>query len=378
MSKTVIRELVTGYVENLKERIRSIVLELYKCSDAQKCEGIAYTSLVNLLKEEGFEVSDIPEIPNGFVAKYGSSAPNIAYLCEYDTVEGHGYINGHNIQCTMNVLGAIGLKRAINEIGGSCTVFGCPSEEKNPTKIKLLENNYFNNIDAALCAHPYTKTLESGSSLSMLISNMQFKGYSSSALVNFDKGINPITPAAVTISSIEAIKSKYKEHIYINYTITDCMDDICKVAEKSCVKILIKSDQDKLIDFAQDDILDIARLYSKIYRCDFEYSTLARYVPFKTHSELSKIFCHNLKEKGIVDIHGPMIMSQSLDMANLSYKIPCIHPYIGITQDNIEFYSKEFADATIKDFAIEQLVKTASALALTGIDIIENTKIISH
>ncbi|WDC85088.1 hypothetical protein PL321_06145 [Caloramator sp. mosi_1] len=266
------------------------------------------------------------------------------------------------------------VKRAIGEIGGSCTVFGCPSEEKEPTKIKMLQNNLFADVDAVLCAHPYTKTLESGSSLSMLITGLQFKGFSSSALVNFNKGINPVTPAAITIANIEILKSKYKEHIYINYTLTDCVDDICCIAEKSCVKILVKSDQDRLIDFIQDDIIDIAKLYSKLYKCDFESNTIARYVPFKTHQELSKLFCHNLKEKGIVDVHGPMIMDQSLDMANLSYKIPCIHPYIGITEDNIDFYTKEFADATIKDFAIEQMIKAASALSLTGIDIIENVK----
>ncbi|MBZ4664178.1 MAG: family metallopeptidase [Caloramator sp.] len=378
MSKTIIRELVTGYVENLKERISSIVKELYKSNDSSNSENIASNELIKLLKDEGFNVTEIPDIKNAFIAKYGNSAPNIAYICEYDAVDGQGYINGHNIQCSMNVLGAIGLKRAISEIGGSCTVFGCPSEEKEPTKIKMLQNNLFSDVDVALCAHPYTKTLESGSSLSMLISSLQFKGYGCSTLVNFDKGINPITPAAITISSIETIKSKYKEHIYINYTLTDCLDDICSIAEKSCVKVLIKSDQDRLIDFIQDDILDIARLYSKIYKCDFENNTIVRYVPFKTHQELSKVFCHNLKEKGIVDIHGPMIMSQSLDMANISYKIPCIHPYIGITENNVEYYTKEFADATIKDFALEQTIKAASALALTGIDIIENTKIISH
>lgn len=242
----------------------------------------------------------------------------------------------------------------------------------------MYNNNLFNNVDAVICAHPYTKTLESGSSLSMLVSNIQFKGYAASSLVNFNKGINPIPPAALTISSVEAVKSKYKEHIYINYTITDCTDDICIITEKCCVKIMIKSDQEKLIDLVNEDILDIARVYSRIYKCDFEYSTLYRYVPLKTHQELSKIICHNLKEKGILEIHGPMTMSQSLDIANISYKIPCVHPYIGITQENIEYYSKEFKEATVTPFALEQTIKSASAIALTGIDIIENPKIIGH
>ncbi|WDC85087.1 hypothetical protein PL321_06140 [Caloramator sp. mosi_1] len=110
MSKTVIRELVTGYVENLKERVCYIVNELYKCSNSSNCESMAYKELINLLRDEGFNITEIPDIKNAFIAKYGDSSPNIGYVCEYDAVDGQGYINGHNIQCAMNALGAIGLK----------------------------------------------------------------------------------------------------------------------------------------------------------------------------------------------------------------------------------------------------------------------------
>lgn len=379
MSKTVIRELVTGYVENLKDTIRSVIIELYNINDTCKAEDTAYKLLTELLGKEGFSITQNPaNIHNSFIAKFGDSAPTISYICEYDAVDGLGYINGHNIQCTMNAIAAIGLKRAVGEIGGSVVVYGCPREEKEATKIQMQQANLFENVDAIICAHPYIKTLESGSSLSMLVVNLQFKGYASSALVNFSKGVNPVTPAAHTISAIEAIKSKHKEHIYINYTITDCTDDINNVAEKCCVKLLIKSDLEKIIDSIQEDIIDLARVYSRIYNCDFEYSVINRYVPFKTHQELSKILCHNLKEKGILDLHGPMTMAQSLDLASISYKIPSIHPYIGITQENIDYYTNEFKETTIKDFALEQTIKAASALALTGIDIIENPKIIGH
>lgn len=105
MSKTVIRELVTGYVENLKDTIRSVIIELYNINDTCKAEDTAYKLLTELLGKEGFSITQNPaNIHNSFIAKFGDSAPTISYICEYDAVDGLGYINGHNIQCTMNTI----------------------------------------------------------------------------------------------------------------------------------------------------------------------------------------------------------------------------------------------------------------------------------
>lgn len=143
MSKTVIRELVTGYVENLKDKARLIIQNLYDCTDGEKCEKTAYNMLLELLKADGFEViENVSGIANSFIAKFGNSSPTIAYICEYDAVDGLGYINGHNIQCSINLLGAIGLKRAVSEIGGTVVVYGCPSEEKKQQKYKCTTTTY--------------------------------------------------------------------------------------------------------------------------------------------------------------------------------------------------------------------------------------------
>jgi metal-dependent amidase/aminoacylase/carboxypeptidase family protein len=102
----------------------------------------------------------------------------------------------------------------------------------------------------------------------------------------------------------------------------------------------------------------------------------SEYMPLKTHHQLSKIACHNFKERGITEIHGPVTVPTSLDIGNISHRIPTINPYIGICEEPVRYYTKEFSDCTITSYAKETALKAAVALALTGVDIIQSPDIL--
>ena len=88
-----------------------------------------------------------------------------------------------------------------------------------------------------------------------------------------------------------------------------------------------------------------------------------------TNRTLNRLYNHNLKECGIIDICPPKDVNASLSIGTLSKHVPVIHPYISITEDNtIKYGTKEFRDATITDYAYEQYKKSALALAFTGLD----------
>jgi metal-dependent amidase/aminoacylase/carboxypeptidase family protein len=91
-----------------------------------------------------------------------------------------------------------------------------------------------------------------------------------------------------------------------------------------------------------------------------------------TNHTLSRIFCHNLKECGIIEIQGPRNSFGSIDMGNVSHVTPSIHPYIKISETGVSSHTKEFAECTQTGLAVENMIKAASAMALTGYDIIAN------
>ena len=98
-----------------------------------------------------------------------------------------------------------------------------------------------------------------------------------------------------------------------------------------------------------------------------------------TNKTLTRIFSHNLKELGIIDSYGLNDIEQGLSMGNVSHCTASIHPYIQITEkDDIPYGTEKFSVATLSDFAQERALHAASALALTGLDIIEKENLISE
>ena len=98
-----------------------------------------------------------------------------------------------------------------------------------------------------------------------------------------------------------------------------------------------------------------------------------------TNRTLNRLFSHNLKESGIIKIDSVRDVYAGLSIGDVSHKVPCIHPYISIVDDSsIKYGSVEFAKATLSPFALKQCNMTASALALTAIDLIENESLLNE
>jgi amidohydrolase len=373
-----IRTLVAGYVESINDKLEHIVDNLYKVSELSFGEENSSKTLCDILETEGFEVQkDVAKIKHSFKARYGSSAPVVAYICEYDAIENVGHGCGHNVMSAINTGAAIGLKRAIDEIGGSVLVIGCPAEEKHPTKIIMDKEGIFNGVDAIICGHARDKTFESGTSLGMQIVHFTFKGREAHTSLNFKDGINALSPCIMLFNLVESIRAQYGGTSFINGIISHGGKAINIVPGESRCMFMVKALEKNTVNTILDRIIESAKFISKAYRCDVEYTyPSAEYMPLRTHHGLSKLVCHNLKERGILNIHGPAAISASLDIGALSQKIPTVHPYIGIAEEPVKYYSKDFSDCTIKPFAKESMLKAACALALTGVDIISNKEML--
>lgn len=372
------RFIVSGYVESQKDRIEHVIDYLYENPETSFNEAGSSDLICSILMDEGFKITrDTAGIKNSFTAVYGSSSPKVAYICEYNAVESLGHAWGHNITSAINMGAAIGLKRAVQEIGGSVLVIGCPSEESYHTKISMLDDGIFDDVDALICGHAMDRTCESGSSLGMLVLNLKFKGREAHTSIDLHNGIDAIKPCITLFNLVETIKSKYNTSIFINGIINNGGRSINTIPGEVDCTFMIKSPEKAIMHEACQEIVSCAEFSGVLHKCSLEYTyPEVEYLPLKTHENLSKIACHNLKERGILEIHGPVTVSASLDIGNVSQRIPVIHPYIGICEAPISYYSKEFSDATITSYARSNALKAAAALALTGVDIIQEPDIL--
>ena len=87
-------------------------------------------------------------------------------------------------------------------------------------------------------------------------------------------------------------------------------------------------------------------------------------------------FNENLRMLGITDINPPENIG-SLDMGNVSYIVPSIHPLLGIGNPDLSLHTQEMAKATITEKAHKSLITGSMALACTGYDVITNSELLS-
>ncbi len=129
--------------------------------------------ITRFLEKNGFTVTcNLCNIPTAFKATYGSGAPKLGILAEYDALEGmsqeadiaekrsvegsdKGHGCGHNLFAGGSLAAAFAVKSYIEETGrGSITLFGCPAEEGGGGKVYMARDGVFNDIDAVVSWHP--------------------------------------------------------------------------------------------------------------------------------------------------------------------------------------------------------------------------------
>ena len=361
------RGLITGYIKTIRDRLEKLVDELYYLPLDINHEENALNILCSFLQQEGFEIDkNIDNIQNTFIAKFGFGNRKVAFICEFEALE-NGYTNGHNIQCAMNIGAALGFKRILNEVDAQILIYGFPKEEKVPLKISFEHRRLFNGVNLIVCGHPGEKTYEGVNSTGMSILNFDFLGKEASFNFYPNDGLSTIVPMIKFLDIVQDLKSNINSSILLNYLIYSRDNDILKIPATSSCKIAIKANEYKILEEVKDKIIETAKFVSKMYGCDINFAVEEEYMPIKKNVELIKIISHNLKELGITNIHGPLSTALSLDIGNISQRIPTIHPYIGISQDEI-YGTIEFKEATIKKYAKDMMIKASCALALTAFD----------
>lgn len=369
----VIRPATVGYVETLKDRLTYIVDFMYDNFDNLN-EAKTCNLLCDLFISENFEVEkNISGVNNSFKASYGSGDTVIAYICEYDVKPLAANSCSHNFTAAMNVGAAIGLKRAINEIGGKVIALGCPGH----SKLAMLAHGEFDDISAVICGHASTKTYESGTSLGSSSLELLFRVKKQCSC----GAPNPLSsqyPGMMLFNLIESYKSINSGKINIFTTISSKYNSDSGLEEETDLKLVIKANEKYLLDKAKTDLIDFAKFSAKFYDCSIKITKSENnYLPLITHSELSKITCHNLKECGLINIYEPVTIDHGIDLGNVSHRIPTVNPGIAICKKHTVMTTPDFNKSAKSTYSKENMIKAASALALTGVDIIQNPEMIN-
>jgi len=194
-------ELILDHIQKMDERLTNIASEIWEHPQVALQENYAAALLADELQAAGFTVEwGIGQMPTAFIASWGTGAPIIGFLAEYDALPGlsqkvstqkdpivpgePGHGCGHNLFGTACLGSVTALKKAMeaDNINGTIRFYGCPAEETLLGKIYMAKAGVFDDIDAAISWHPGdTNIIWNGSSLALNSFKVNFYGVASHA-----------------------------------------------------------------------------------------------------------------------------------------------------------------------------------------------------
>ncbi len=371
---------IISFLSTCNDDIRDLCTYLYENPEESYKEVKSSKYICDLLHKYNFEVKkNFLNIENSFIAIKGTGHPKICYLCEYDAVNDEGHITGHNMVTAISVAATLALGNIIDELQGSVILIGCPGEYLGGTKATMVKQGVFDDIDVAMLAHPDTSTCESGSSSAIIPLGIKFESERKLSFLN-KNSYNSLDAVLLTFNILNSIKKGFPDNLEINSVISNGGYTTLLLPSDSEIKFCIRASNTKDADYAYDKIKKIANYVTKLI--DIPNKFFLYEPPSKeliTNRTLNRLFSHNLKENGIINICPPKDIYAGLSMGDVSHKVPCIHPYISITDDDfIKYGSQDFAKATLSPFALKQCNITAAALSSTAIDLIQNKSLLDE
>ncbi len=374
------KQQVISYLSTCKDTLFNSAKYLYENPEESYKEYNACNYLINILENHNFKVEkNFLNIDTAFKATFGNSFPKICYICEYDAIKNQGHITGHNLISEISLGAAIGLSKVIEKIGGTVIVLGCPGEYLGGAKITMCKQGVFEDIDAVLMAHPDVCTRESGTSTAILPLSIEFNSNSGLSYINKNT-YNALDAMILTFNILNSINKGLPENTQVDSVLSEGGITPLLVPNKTEAKFYIRADNMQIANYIEKKIKVIAESVTSLM--DISYSSSFYELPYEnliTNSTLSRLFCHNLKESGIIEIGEPIKINAGISLGTVSHFVPSIHSHINIIESsNVKYGTKEFASATLSEFAQDAAIKAAHALAFTGIDIIEKEPLLTE
>ncbi|ELC8365401.1 M20 family peptidase [Clostridium perfringens] len=375
------RQEVISYLSTEKEALFNLCKFLHDNPEDSYKEYDACKYICNLLRDRDFDVREkFLDLDTAFYAKKGNGYPKICFLCEYDAIKSKGgHITGHNLLTTISITSALGLSKVIEKSGGTVILIGCPGEYLGGTKSTYVRQGIFDDIDVVLTAHPDIVTSESGTSKAIIPLKVTFKGHDGLSFLDFDS-FTSLDGTMLTFNVINALSKGFCKKANIHTILSQGGVTPLLRPVESEGKLYIRAESTKTAKCIENKIRNLVACISDTMNLE---SCVELYEPpneeLLSNQVLNRLYSHNLKENGIINIGKPRDIDAGLSLGTVSHKVPCIHPYINIVDNvNIDYGTKEFADATISSFAQEQALSASYALISTALDLIESDFLLSE
>ena len=373
------KEKIIGEIRKYRDEIMQISRELYEHPELSEEEVFAEKLLTGHLAAHGFCVEHgICKIPTAFRASFKGEkpGPKLAFLCEYDALEGIGHGCGHNLIAAMSFGAALGLKAVLNETGGEILVLGTPAEETNGAKVTMAGEGIFDDVLAAIMLHPDGQSKESGSSLALDAVRFRFYGRTAHASSAPEKGINALDAVILLFNGINALRQHVPDDVRMHGIIAKGGLRPNIVPEYAEARFNFRAGKRKTLNEVVEKAKQCARGAAEMTGASvkIDYYELSN-DDMVTNPVLGRLMSENFRFMGETDLQPACREMGSMDMGNVSHVAPAAHGFIGLGDKNLVLHTREVAERTVSEQGQRTAERGACILALTGYDVLASTKV---
>lgn len=238
MNKSSLYEII----DNHASLLTSLSDKIWEYAELSLLEYKSTAAYVKVLRELGFTVEEnLCGIPTAFCGSFGSGAPRIGILAEYDALsglsqeawatehkplqkDGCGQGCGHNLLGVGSLGAAIAIKEAIasGALQGTVIFYGCPGEEGCAGKSFMARDGMFKDLDAALTWHPGdTNEVSVGTNAACIQVEYSFQGVAAHAAGNPWLGRSALDAAELMNVGVQFLREHMPPKSSIHYSISD-------------------------------------------------------------------------------------------------------------------------------------------------------------
>lgn len=235
---------VTPQIDSLSERFLRLSDDIWDHPELRWEEHDSMQRQIDAAQECGARVTrGAGGVPTAFTAEWGSGAPVIAVLGEYDalaglsqaaeavervpdpgssTTAGHGC--GHNLLGAASLLAAAATAQHLADAGlpGTVRYYGCPAEEGAAGKTFMVADGAFADVDAAVTNHPGdAMSAEQWNTLAYTQAYFRFRGIASHAGAAPQHGRSALDAAELMNIGVNFLREHMDDSERIHYAFTD-------------------------------------------------------------------------------------------------------------------------------------------------------------
>lgn len=344
-------------------------------------EVFASGLLTDYLKANGFQVEHgVGGFPTAFRAAYhhGEGGPVLGILCEYDALRGLGHGCGHHMQGPGCLGAAVALKNLDVPENFQLVVYGTPAEETLGSKVQMIQNGCFKELDVALMMHGGPNTCTDVKCLAQRSYHVVFHGKRAHAALAPEKGRSAFDALLAAFQGIEFLREHVPDDVRMHYTVSELPGPANVVPATAKGEFSIRSFSRKELEDIDGRFRDIIKGAALIAGVSYEIEEGTFFYNKVPVLGLNKLLMDNAELAGAPQLAPPREKTGSTDFGNVMYEVPgsCIR--VAFVPEGTSSHSQEFVDAGKTEAAHNCIIYGAKAIAGTCYDLITKPELLSE